>query len=474
MTRSLADILGKLENEARLQQGRRLPSIRALAATWGVSTSLIQQAVREAVHQGWLETRPGSGIWPAGCIPSPTPPANRMDALRVAESIALDIQAGKFASDQFLPSPKDYYQRWGIHPSTARKAMRILESRELVVRKARSWTVDRPNPRKSARSPVLLCIGAPGQDGKLRMDTDPEWDFWREIQAEAIRNGLEPRVVTWKDGSLPPAIDAYGVVVSTWHMLDSSVLLDALLRRRIPTSIWAANHEDLPGQRYRDARTMWFHDLANGRGAGLTMARYVAGLGHRRVAWISPFQASPWARNRLAGLKQGLPGDVDLYEINGEWTSEWDIQKDHYNAPSILDRVRTDGVASDAEIEQIARPLVEAITRERAIELFRHRFEQALRTQATLWVAASDLTARWSLHWLRSKGLSTPGDIALAGFDDTREATHLDLTSLRFDVQEMARAMIRQVVSSRQSHRILTRYTGHVVERASTAGFPKT
>jgi DNA-binding LacI/PurR family transcriptional regulator len=106
----------------------------------------------------------------------------------------------------------------------------------------------------------------------------------------------------------------------------------------------------------------------------------------------------------------------------------------------------------------------------RCMEIFASCLEEALASGATLWVASSDLVARWCLRWLHSKGLRTPHDIALASFDDTRDATRHNLTSLRFDVQGMARAMVRQVLSSRQEHRRLTRYAGHVVARASTAG----
>jgi len=126
-----------------------------------------------------------------------------------------------------------------------------------------------------------------------------------------------------------------------------------------------------------------------------------------------------------------------------------------------------DGVGSD-DPDEIRRPLVETITRGRCLEVFAPRLEAALESGATLWIAGSDLIAQWCLHWLGTRGLAVPRDLRLASFDDTRDATRLDLSSLRFDVQAMARAMIRQVLSSRRNHPAVTRYSGFVVERGST------
>lgn len=469
MTSLAEEVLSKLRLAAALAEGRRLPTIRALAASWEVSPRTVQLAVHEAVRQGWLETRPGSGIWPRGARPRPSPPALRMDAERLAESIATDIQTGKLAAGGSLSPPKDYSNLHGIHPSTVRKAFAILQGQGLVERRGRSWAASRPRLGTPSRAPVLWCIGASDADGNLRMESDREWDFWRGIQAEAIRCGLRPRLIPWR-GALPGlSEDVLGAIVSTWHLIDSSQLLDAVLRARLPAAVWAANHEGLPGKRYRLARGMWFHELAFGRGAGLAMAGYLAGLDHAKVAWVSPFQASPWARNRLDGLREGLPPEVELVEANGEWTSEWDIQDGVLADPASLSRVRLEGIDHGGATDPLRRPVIEAVTRDRALAIFGPRLEEAWSSGATLWVAASDLVARWCLHWLRARGHETPRDIALASFDDTRDASRLNLTSLRFDVQGMVRAMVRQVLSRREPHRLFTHYDGLVVERASTA-----
>jgi len=454
----------RLEEVASASEGRRLPSIRELAASWGMSVRTVQRAIAKAVGQGRLETRQGAGTWLRGMAPVAAVPAVRLDAGRLAERFGAEIRAGRYGSGQRLPPPKDLAQRHGVHAVTVRKALGMLVAQGLLERQGRAWKVCIRHARRTLRAPVLLCIGAGDAEGKLRMDSDREWDFWREIQAEAVRCGLVPRLVPWS-GELPRLDGAFGAVVSTWHLNDSAPLLDGLLRARLPAAVWVANHETLPGSRYRQARTLWFHDLAFGKEAGQTMAKALSGLGHRKLAWISPFHGSTWSRNRLDGLKAALPAGFELVEAVEEWVSEWDVQKDVHLDPLVLGRIDLAGIDHGGSLEAIARPLVEAITRERCLAVFGPRLETVMDSGATLWVAASDLAAQWCRHWLQARGIRPP---AMVSFDDSREASRVGLTSLRFDVQGMARVMLRQVQSSRQPHRLLTRYAGDVVVRASS------
>ena len=459
--------LGKLRSLAAQSPAQRLPSVRRLAAQWGISTRTVQEAVRDGVAEGWLETRRGAGIWPMGAAPVPRSVPLRLDAGRLAEKLTESIRLGQVASDQLLPSPKDQAQSLGLHPATVRKAYHRVQVDGLVQRLGRSWKVCAPTISHSYK-PLVLCLGAAGPDGHLRMESDREWEFWREIQLEALRCGLEPRLVAIPEGTPELDPDAFGAVVSNWHMPETEPLLDELRRLRIPSAIWVATEESLPGARYREARGLWFHDLANGRGAGETMAEHILALAHRKVAWISPFHGSAWSRNRLEGLKQRLGQNVEVVEAVHDWISEWDMQVTVAGDPEVTGRFDLSGIDPQVNPEHLRRPVVEALTRQRCVHLFAPRLEDALRSGATIWVAASDLVAQWCLPWLQERGVRIPRDLALASFDDTREATRQNLTSLRFDVQSMARAMVRQILSSRQDHKRVTRYAGQVMERGST------
>lgn len=61
-----ADIRGGV-----LAPGEALPGSRTLAARLGVSRGTVVQAFRELVAEGWLDARPGSGVWVQQSLPSP-------------------------------------------------------------------------------------------------------------------------------------------------------------------------------------------------------------------------------------------------------------------------------------------------------------------------------------------------------------------------------------------------------------------
>lgn len=464
----VSEVMERLRGLARELPEQKLPPMRALAGAWQVGLQVVQIAVQQGVREGWLCTRRGSGVWARRSPPEPMEPVLRMDAHRISDLIGSQIQAGKIAFDQSLPSPKDYAKLHRVHPATVRKAFGILLAKGLVERQGRSWKVSRPFGKKNARTPILWCIGSPDESGRLRLESDREWDFWRDLQTEAIRCGLAPRLVAWGRDSLELEENVFGAVVSTWHLSNSAPVLDTLQRMKLPTAVWIVNEDVLPGKRYRQARGLWFHDLANGRGAGETMGQYVAGLGHRKVAWICPFQGSSWAKNRMAGLWEALGPEIERVEALGPWLSEWDIQVQVADDPSVVARMDLSGLDEQGPYGSLRRPLVEWVTRERILSLFAPQLEAALASGATLWVAASDLVAQWCLQWLADRGIHPPEGLALASFDDTRESSRQNLTSLRFDVQGMVCAMIRQVLSSRESHPRVSRYAGHVVERGTT------
>ena len=60
--RLAARLIGQIES-GRLQPGQRLPSEAQLAATHGVSRSVVREAVHQVKSRGLVRSRQGSGVY---------------------------------------------------------------------------------------------------------------------------------------------------------------------------------------------------------------------------------------------------------------------------------------------------------------------------------------------------------------------------------------------------------------------------
>ena len=69
----LADALRDLILSGRLRTGQRLPSIRSMAETQGISRNTVVAAFDQLSAEGYLESRPGAGIWVARLVPTGWP-----------------------------------------------------------------------------------------------------------------------------------------------------------------------------------------------------------------------------------------------------------------------------------------------------------------------------------------------------------------------------------------------------------------
>ena len=445
----------------------RLPSARSVCQELGVSSRAYSQAVEALKAQGRVVSRRGDGVRPSNA-PVPSPP-RRPRCDDVVAAIRGGIVDGIYPTKVELPAPKELATRWGVHADTVRKALHRLEAEGVLARAGRRLIPRGPDrARKNSTRMVLLCIGPQAERGGLRMDGDREVDVWREVQAEASRQGLSICPVPW-NGALPALDrDVVGAVVSTWHIKDPHELLEDLARRKVRSCIWIENAVDLPGKRWRGHAAFRFHDIGYAHEAGLAMGRHLRDLGHRQIAWISPFHGSRWSRNRMEGVSQGLGGDVEAFVLDGP-LSEWDFLGPVWNDPrswqSPLDGFDLEwSLAPDHPMSGVFA----ATAWGRLMTAFEPQLQAALASGATAWVACSDLVAALCTRWLLKQGDSVRQRISVCGFDDTRQALRDDLTSYRFDATAMARSMVRFLLGREAGGGRVIRHPGQLVVRGST------
>jgi LacI family transcriptional regulator len=212
-----------------------------------------------------------------------------------------------------------------------------------------------------------------------------------------------------------------GVVV-TADMLEDP-LVDGLLVSDLPTVLIGHRRTDLEAS---------YVDVDNINAAD-TITRHLIDTGRTRIGHITGRRGTVAAEDRLQGyLKAMKRAGLDTEDL---------VAEGDFNRPS--------GASGAAQLIDAG---VDAI------------------------FAANDATAGGALDELRSRGLSVPGDVALAGFDDLDFAAHLDppLTTIRQGVHaqgsEAARALFGLLESPGTPRRVLL--PTELVIRRSTIGEP--
>lgn len=463
------DIASLLAKQIPAWPAGRLPTVRELAALHETSVRTIVKALDLLRHQGLIESRPGSGMWRAGQLPASASVRIKVNAFDFAEQLREEIRQGLHSWDTDLPSIKTFAARWKCHPQTASKALDIAVRAGVLERKGRRHRPLRPCPPRRASPPTLLCIGAADAEGRFRMDTDRESDFWRELSSQAAQAGLSLLWSPWRSERIRPVASSVGVVASTWHCQEPASLCRELERLRLPVCVWTEEYT-LKEIEPRSSRIR-FHEQGYLKDVGAQAARHLLELGHVRFAYISPWHASRWSKSRLQGIEDEVErrgGMVEAFCLDG--ISVWDRLAPAYSDPvmhagfpkALLEKL-VEG-SSLAIQENAIRELGMNRTRRDTVPLL----EKALASGATAWIAANDVCALHALAWLGKKGVHVPGKISLSGFDDTVEALRADLTSYRFGSDSMARAMIRQLLTASPVPSVM-RHNGIVVARGSTA-----
>lgn len=143
--------------------------------------------------------------------------------------------------------------------------------------------------------------------------------------------------------------------------------------------------------------------LPDNHGAGVSVGRHLAELGHRRIGVVAGPAGLSTVADRLAGLREGTSsGDVELTVVSQAFTREG-------------------GIAGAAEL---------------------------LDTDVTAIVGLNDAMAIGVLSELRRHGIRVPEDLSVVGFDDVAVATDLApaLTTARIPMFEMGRHAVSLIL----------------------------
>lgn len=472
----LVDVAGSLS------PGERLPGTTALARAVGVAPQTMVRASRRLQHEGVLVTRPRSGTYRTDAT-APSPGPWQGTATRgpgVAGGIVRALLAGRLPADRPLPGLKELSASQGASSTAIARALRQLEREGWLERIGRSYrTVLRP--RGSHNTLLLIARGATGGDVALARSQD----HVRYLQHESASAGARLRLVRYDESrdwssearELVSGQGRAGTVLGaivwplTVHGPERSRLLHESAQLGVPVAVFDDDDIGLPPGRF--GPLVRFFATARGSRAGHDVGRYLLGLGHRTIAFLSASHDSNASQARLAGLRQAC-AEAGVGRVEA-CVSDF-VTRDRMERPLVdafarsLETTRVKGPEGlcATVAAGVQRLVCGAVEKEVLLSLAEHAFADST---TTAWVAFNDVLASWSIEWLRARGRSVPGEVSVVGFDESPRALELDLTSYDFGGRAALRAAVTYLLRPALMRRFTPVYEapGAVVSRGTTA-----
>lgn len=384
-----------------------------------------------------------------------------------------DILNGVYPPGTELPSVKELRRRYGVAYETLKKALSALCESGLLHPTRRTYQV--PIQAGSSSQASIILLGHRSPTGTMEF-SEASIDFHRALERECGRRNIRLAWKTWSldDGRIVFSDPGAGapelrvddsavlgcVVVAAQPEHEPDRVVKQILRKGKPVGVL---DETGSVERTDSALLRCFSGTASEE-PGKKIARYLLRLGHRAVAYISPFHEYYFSRMRLRGMKEifrtaGLSGGVraltmiNCYPASGERIFPDIARKECDSAPlreftaAWRQHIPSDFArAMDGFVDTIHESLFTPVVFTRQT---RKLFDKA-RTfpEVTCWVGANDKIALQAMDYLRNHAVKVPGDIAVVGFDNTREALTGGLTSFDFNLPAIAHAMLDHIVTS--------------------------
>ena len=321
---------------------------------------------------------------------------------RVFEDLRKEILSGKYKPGQKLPSEADLVKRFGTSRITVGRAVKELQDRDLVERRAGSGTYVRAGSTGGLSFGLIIpdlgqteifepiCQGM--ADAPQAADHALLWGG-----GAAAQPGMSRQDHAWQLCQQYVARRVSGIFFAPLERLEAEDktnerIIAALDKARIPVVLLDRDLLPYP-QRSR-------HDLVgiDNRRTGFLATAHLIGLGARRVAFLSPEHAAPTVHERMAGYREAL------------FMHGFPIE------PRMIQRLEPEGDAPLRELVESLRP--------------------------DAFVCGNDRTAGRLMQTLLAMGLRIPQDVRVAGIDDVGYANLLPvpLTTMHQPCREIGMA----------------------------------
>lgn len=317
--------------------GDKLPSVRALMATFGASSTTVQAALQDLKQLKVIHSQPARGnFWGPVAIVKPQQSLALDPLTALRQRFWQDWRRGLYSPDSPLPTLKELRHSYVVSAYILRS---MLESeRELGnlqrIGKGRYYFT---HHLSSASQQQVLLITRCTPWGEFNPASEREKDFIlltykraAALNLQLILLGYDEANHKWIDRKgqerqLEEYQGVMGVLVGTMLVQKSPELLRKISPVTAPVAVWWEHPQKMiPPQLRKRAHWKIFNSTFGPR-PGLEVGRYLQNHNIKRVAYISPFHNSSWSQDRLVGLKKSGLKVQTL--VRKKYASPWDFRQ---------------------------------------------------------------------------------------------------------------------------------------------------
>lgn len=488
-SRAASAIVRQHRNAAREQP---LPSIRSLAVQYLVSPSTVVRALKLLQQRGLLRSK-GRRRWLAGgTAGAETEIADpcTQGFERLGRYIEDDIMRGEFRSHRFLPSRKELCHRYGVHRRTLNKALELVRRSGLIAYSGSRYVLTSHQRSASGLTLAVVVRHHTGGTGLVRS--------LRQIQALhelehlcASRNiALVYRRAHYIHGqgmfygpeASPHVFTAHTVKAVDAVLVIASGLLPAgyirtgyhygtlaseLARWRLPCILLAEG--DLPGlESCRVGCPMKVLRVGYDSAAPGAILRHLVERGHRTIAFVGERGSAVHGTRFEQCVRAATAIDrgvsiagytVDSDACRRRWAGDMALH------PAIPGDTDKRGMCGPGRMDNTcAGRLFEAMDR-------------AYREGISAVVGGDDSIALAAYHWALERRTAVPGNLSIAGFDNSLSAAFFGITSYDYNMPAYAHTIVESFLHPRRgfTRPFFSGYedlSGFLVRRESTAPVP--
>jgi DNA-binding LacI/PurR family transcriptional regulator/DNA-binding transcriptional regulator YhcF (GntR family) len=484
----------------QLRGAAKLPSIERLCTLSKISRVTVWKALNILKQEGFFTRLHGHQV-PISQIarrlsPQKQPPSRVWEKIKA--QIEKDILNGVYPAAIPFPQVKELQARYGVAFPTIKKALDSLVAQGTIAPHKRTYRVVTPDVSAGKNSILFVpWLPRPGSsEKKVEVTHDPLLHHRiRMIENECLRAGLKPRYLYTAQKDFD-ARNCFRDFKGTSQLLGCVMLaigrdwrwdsiVKQVIARKIPVGLLdiAGKWEDCTGM-FKSSLFRAFVTSSTDY-AGIQAARYLLSMGHKTIAYISPYHKSPWSINRFRGLQT-------VYETAGyndaarAFAIKSELSGDYLDRPERLKHVEDlmkyiDTWSAEATEYQryfVSREfsrlwLQEIWGNSELYNAIAEKFDEALHDkQITAWVAANDLVGLLALDYLEKKRIKVPQQLSVIGFDNSTTGVLSGLTSFDFNEQAAINAMINHCLKPRQFTKrypdAVVQIEGKIIERGTT------